>query len=126
MMQSPPIPTHLQKNECALSLRTIENLDQSQKSEGTGCHSSYRWDVLVAVQNPGGRNVESGNCRSNCAPRLHFVCNSRHASPLARGKGIAVHGECLRGGCGCQSQSTSARLPARPLRIRGILPSEWL
>src|SRR5262245_4769064 len=46
---------------------------------------------------PGGRNVESGNCRSSCTFRLHFVCNAPLGSSLARGKGIAVHGQCLSG-----------------------------
>jgi len=31
---------------CALSLRPLEGLDQSQKSECTSCNSRYRWDVL--------------------------------------------------------------------------------
>ena len=30
----------------AISLGAVENLDQGQKSEGTRCNQSNRWDVL--------------------------------------------------------------------------------
>jgi len=32
-----------------LSLGSVENLDQSQKSEGSRRHSRYRWDILTPV-----------------------------------------------------------------------------
>jgi len=33
--------------DLALSFRTVEKLDQSQKSKGTRCNASCRWDVLT-------------------------------------------------------------------------------
>jgi hypothetical protein len=35
------------KPHISLSLRPVENVDKSQKSEGTGGHSRCGWDVLI-------------------------------------------------------------------------------
>ena len=40
----------VQASHSSLSLGTVENLDQSQKSEISRCNPGHRWDVLVNVK----------------------------------------------------------------------------
>jgi hypothetical protein len=39
-----------QKTRCTISLGSVENLDQSQKSDGAGCHKSCRRNVLRNIR----------------------------------------------------------------------------
>ena len=80
----------------------------------------------------GGRDVEICNCRSDCTLRLRSVCNSSLTSLLARGKCIAVHGQCLSDywssphsneRCGRSSPGRTPRLSAWLLRLRRVQQS---
>ena len=38
-----------QRTQLVLPLRSVANLDKSQKSQGTGCYACGRWDVLRRI-----------------------------------------------------------------------------
>src|SRR5215471_15013558 len=80
----------------------------------------------------GGRDVKTCDSRSECALRLHPMCNSILTSLLARGKRIVVHGHRFSGDwssahsnerCGRSSQGGTPRVSAWLLRLRRVQQS---
>src|SRR5215510_14588168 len=75
----------------------------------------------------GGRDVETSDYRSDCALRLHSLCNSALAALLTRRICLVVRGHRLSGDWspphsnerrGRSSQGRATRLSARLLRVR--------